>query len=77
LAGIATGGVSSRYLTDDLTLEINLNSRVGGHPWARATLGKPGDKNIRRHNQAVFLSCGKIINICPDCEKFADETGKN
>ncbi|KQQ60993.1 hypothetical protein ASF69_00705 [Rhizobium sp. Leaf311] len=34
LAGIATGGVNSRYLTDFLT-----TSRVGGHTWARATLG--------------------------------------
>jgi hypothetical protein len=51
LAGIATGGVNSRYLTEILT-----KSRVGGHTWARATLGKTGDKNIRGHNQGNFSS---------------------
>jgi hypothetical protein len=35
LAGETTGGVNSRYLTEFLT-----KSRVGGHPQARATLGK-------------------------------------
>jgi DNA-binding transcriptional LysR family regulator len=36
MAGETTGGVSSRYLTDFLTI-----SRIGGHPQARATLGNP------------------------------------
>ena len=56
LAGETTGGVNSRYLTDFLT-----NSRVGGHPQARATLGKAGDKKNRCRNQEVF--CSLLLKI--------------
>lgn len=59
LAGIATGGVNSRYLTELLT-----TSRDGGHPWARATLGKTGNKNIRRHNQEDFFIALRFFSPC-------------
>ncbi|CAI2933330.1 protein of unknown function [Aminobacter niigataensis] len=46
LAAKPTGGVSSSYLTDFLAIR-----GIGGHPQARATLGKPGYMHHCRHNQ--------------------------
>src|SRR3546814_18084888 len=62
LAGVATGGVSSRYLTDDLTLGMAPSSRVGGHPQARATLGTVGNQHTRIQHQELFCILYEISN---------------
>ena len=46
LAAEPTGGVSSGYLTDFLAIR-----EIGGHPQARATLGKRGYRDRRCHDQ--------------------------